>query len=400
MKPLTTDSAQGNYPIDRGVQSVLPGGTLSSILKERPSRLRIKMGFDPTKPDLHLGHTVGLRKLRQLQYMGHLPVIIIGDYTARIGDPSGRDTTRPELTTDEIETNLQTYLHQVGKILDTSDGVIEIRRQTEWYESMSLADLLQLAKTASVNQMLHRDDFRKRIDNGNSITMTEFLYPILQGYDSVAVKADIEFGGSDQTFNLLMGREMQKTHGMPQQTCVTFPLLVGTDGVQKMGKSTGNYIALTDTPNDMYTKTMQLPDDQLVSWITLLTDKLLLENVENPYETKKALAKQLVTDYHGFVEATLAEQYWNNQVSQKNAIKPTHFVDLLVLKDVGMLDALIACGAIANKAEYKRLSKDRAIALLIDDHVIRLPLAGTTSVAKPRVGDMIKVGKKRYVEIT
>ena len=358
------------------------------------------MGFDPTKPDLHLGHTVGLRKLRQLQYMGHLPVIIIGDYTARIGDPSGRDTTRPELTTDEIETNLQTYLHQVGKILDTSDGVIEIRRQTEWYESMSLADLLQLAKTASVNQMLHRDDFRKRIDNGNSITMTEFLYPILQGYDSVAVKADIEFGGSDQTFNLLMGREMQKTHGMPQQTCVTFPLLVGTDGVQKMGKSTGNYIALTDTPNDMYTKTMQLPDDQLVSWITLLTDKLLLENVENPYETKKALAKQLVTDYHGFVEATLAEQYWNNQVSQKNAIKPTHFVDLLVLKDVGMLDALIACGAIANKAEYKRLSKDRAIALLIDDHVIRLPLAGTTSVAKPRVGDMIKVGKKRYVEIT
>ena len=337
------------------------------------------MGFDPTKPDLHLGHTVGLRKLRQLQYMGHLPVIIIGDYTARIGDPSGRDTTRPELTTEEIEANLQTYLHQVGKILDTSDGVIEIRRQTEWYESMSLAGLLQLAKTASVNQMLHRDDFRKRVDNGNSITMTEFLYPLLQGYDSVAVQADIEFGGSDQTFNLLMGREMQKAHGMPEQTCITFPLLVGTDGVQKMGKSTGNYIALTDKPEDMYTKTMQLPDDQLLTWITLLTDRQQLESIKNPYEAKKDLAQQIVKDYHGFTEATYAEQYWNNQVSKKTAIEPTHYISSDILNKIGLQDALIACGAIASKAEYKRLSKDNAITFL---------------------ENLIKVGKKRYVQVT
>ena len=371
---------QDNNPVDRGVLSVLPGGSLLKLVKSAyplTKRLRVKMGFDPTKPDLHLGHAVGLRKMRLMQQLGHLAVIIIGDYTARIGDPSGRDSTRPELTTDEIETNLQTYLNQVSKILDTSPKMLEIRRQTEWYQSMSLAHVLQLTKTVSVNQMLHRDDFRKRIDNGNSITLTEFMYPLLQGYDSVAVHADIEFGGSDQTFNLLMGREMQKAHGQPQQACVTFPLLVGTDGVQKMGKSTGNYIALTDTPNDMYTKTMQLPDDQLLTWITLLTDRQI-ESIENPYQAKKDLAQQIVKDYHGFTEATYAEHYWNNQVSQKTAIEPTHYINSDILNRIGLQDALIACGAIASKAEYKRLSKDKAITFL---------------------EDIIKVGKRRYVQV-
>ena len=375
---------------------MLPYGSLTKLLEDHPSRLRIKMGFDPTKPDLHLGHTVGLRKLRQLQYMGHLPVIIIGDYTARIGDPSGRDTTRPELTTDEIEANLQTYLAQVGKILDTSDGAIEIRRQTEWYHDMTLADLLELSKTVSVNQMLHRDDFRKRLENGNSITLTEFMYPLLQGYDSVMVQADVEFGGSDQTFNLLMGRELQKAYDQPQQTCVTFDLLVGTDGVNKMGKSTGNYIALTDTPNDMYTKTMQLPDHQLLHWVTLLTDSPIT-TVTDPYATKKNLARHIVTSYHSYDDALEAENFWTNQVSKKTNIEPTHFVNLDALNLLGMQDALITCGAVESKAECKRLARDNAITLLVDGHLLKFTSDSLNDIT---IGTIIKVGKKRYVEVT
>ena len=317
----TTTIYQTNDIINRGVAEVLPGNSLSNILNNSTTPLRIKMGFDPTKPDLHIGHSIGLRKLAQLQELGHKAVIIIGDYTAKIGDPSGRDSTRPEITDKEIEENLQTYLEQLSKLLDTSPTKLEIHRQTEWYEDMNLKDVLKLTKTISVNQMLHRDDFQNRINNENSITLTEFIYPVLQGYDSVMVNADIEFGGTDQMFNLLIGRDLQKKYNQTPQICVTFPLLTGTDGTLKMSKSYNNYIALTDDAFTIYYKTMQIPDSALETWITLLTD-LPLDPITNPYKVKQNLAYKVAETYTDTDSAKKAQVLWKNQVSNKTVMNP------------------------------------------------------------------------------
>src|SRR6266508_4404783 len=224
--------------------------------------LRVKLGVDPSRPDLTLGHAVVLRKLRQFQEAGHTAVLIIGDFTARIGDPSGRSETRPMLTEEEIRANAETYLAQAGKVIDIEAA--EVRGNAEWHAAMDLSELIRLASTATVAQMLEREDFRDRLERGRAISVVELLYPLLQGYDSVAVRADVELGGTDQTFNLLMGREVQRAYGQEPQVVLTVPLLEGTDGVRKMSKSLDNYVGLTDPPDDMFGKLMRVPDHLIV----------------------------------------------------------------------------------------------------------------------------------------
>ena len=250
----------------------LPAGALAQKLElaDREARpLRVKLGIDPTAPDIHLGHAVVLRKLREFQDAGHTVVLIVGDFTARVGDPSGRSTLRPMLSREEIEANAQTFQEQASRILDPDPERLEVRRNSEWLE-LAMSELLGLLRTTTVAQLLERDDFAKRWAAAQPISMLELLYPLLQGYDSVAVRADVELGGTDQKFNLLLGRDIQRAYGQPEQAIMTMPILVGTDGRQKMSKSLGNQIGVTDSPQEMYGKTMSIPDEAMADWYRLL----------------------------------------------------------------------------------------------------------------------------------
>ena len=360
----------------RGVHEVLPKDetTLLAAITQQQRPQRIKMGFDPTRPDLHLGHYVGLRKLRQLQEYDHKIIIIIGDYTASIGDPSGRDYTRPPITSEEIASNTTTYLDQLFKVILPEKT--EIHHQTDWYDDLGLAKLLRIAKTISVNQLLHREDFRNRYDSGNSITMTEMLYPILQGYDSVAVQADIELGGTDQMFNLLMGREIQKAHNQKQQLCITVPLLVGIDGVRKMSKSYDNYIALTDEPYVMYRKIMQIPDEQIPIWFNLLTNipkNWYILDDQDPLQCKKTLANTITADLHGLAASIEAAERWVQEVSKKKGLTPTYFISLETIRDKGICYALMEANVISSKTEFKLLLKNSAMKLVARNDMIPPP---------------------------
>ncbi|KKM21946.1 hypothetical protein LCGC14_1630310, partial [marine sediment metagenome] len=235
-------------------------------------QLRVKLGMDPTAPDIHLGHTVVLRKLRQFQDMGHKAILIIGDYTARIGDPTGQNTTRPILDADAIEQNAQTYFDQAGKILDTSEDKLQVQYNGEWLAKLNLADIIKLTGSMTVARMLERDTFELRYKKGEPIGIHEFLYPLMQGYDSVAIKSDVELGGTDQTFNNLVGRDLQRLDGQEPQVVITMPILVGLDGKEKMSKSKGNYIGVTDEPADMFGKVMSISDEMMDNYFTLLTD--------------------------------------------------------------------------------------------------------------------------------
>src|SRR5690349_6851699 len=286
--------------------TVKPDGALEKRLAEgRP--LRVKLGLDPTAKDLHFGHTVVLQKLREFQDLGHTVVLIIGDYTARVGDPSGRSATRPVLSPEEIDAHAQTYLAQVSKVLD-SGPLLEVRFNSEWL-NMPMEELFRLVRTVTIAQLLERDDFSKRMAAAEPISMLELLYPILQGYDSVAVRADVELGGTDQTFNLLMGRAIQSAYGQPQQVVLTVPLLVGTDGVEKMSKSLGNHVGVTDPPDDMFGKVLSIPDAAMPSWYDLLLGSPPPEG-ESPRDQKRALARALVTRYHGAEAAASAEAHF------------------------------------------------------------------------------------------
>lgn len=267
--------------------------------------LRIKLGLDPTAPDIHLGHTVVLNKLRQLQDLGHQVIFLIGDFTSMIGDPSGRNSTRPPLTREQIQENAKTYHQQAVKILDADKT--EIRFNSEWCMPLGADGMIKLASSYTVARMLEREDFTKRYQGGVPIAIHEFLYPLMQGYDSVALKSDLEMGGTDQKFNLLVGRELQKQHGQPQQCVLTMPLLVGTDGVDKMSKSKNNYVGVTESPTNMFGKVMSISDDLMWNWYTLLSFKTLAEiealktacaNGENPRNAKVALAQELVARFH------------------------------------------------------------------------------------------------------
>src|SRR3954453_1626326 len=283
-----------------------PDGALEARLAEgRP--LRVKLGLDPTAPDLHLGHTVVLQKLREFQDAGHTVVLIVGDYTARVGDPSGRSATRPVLSPEEIDAHARTYVAQAGKVLAT-DKRLELRHNSEWLD-MPVEDLFRLVRTVTVAQLLARDDFSKRWAANEPISLLELLYPVMQGYDSVAIEADVELGGTDQKFNLLMGRELQTTHGRRPQVVLTMPLLTGIDGERKMSKSYGNQIGITEPPEEMYGKTLSIPDALLDEWYGLLLGSAPPEGV-SPRDAKHALARALVARFHGEEAAAAAAAHF------------------------------------------------------------------------------------------
>jgi tyrosyl-tRNA synthetase len=287
----------------RNAVDCLPRGALAARLSEgRP--LRVKLGLDPTASDLHLGHTVVLQKLREFQDLGHTVVLIIGDYTARVGDPSGRSATRPVLSPEEIDAHARTYTEQAAKVLAT-DERLEVRFNSEWLD-MAMEELFRLVRTVTVAQLLERDDFSKRMAAAEPISLLELLYPVLQGYDSVAVRADVELGGTDQTFNLLMGRAIQSAYGQPPQVVLTVPILAGTDGERKMSKSYGNQIGITDEPGEMYGKTLRVPDTLLEPWYDLLLGAAPPAGV-SARDAKRALARALVERFHGPEAAADAE---------------------------------------------------------------------------------------------
>ncbi len=306
----------GNFPPppglswrERGVVEVFPERETADLAEYLATgRRRIKLGIDPTRPDLHLGHTVALRKLRQFQEAGHKAVLIVGNFTARIGDPTGKSEARPRLSPEEVAFNAQTYLAQAGKVLDMHPDRLEVRYNGDWLDTLPLEQVLSLLATVTVGQMLAKEGFAERYAKGVPVYLHEFCYPLLQGYDSVAIAADVELGGTDQKFNILMGRDLQVHFGQPPQFGMLLPLLPGLDGVQKMSKSLGNYVGLTEDPLTMYSKLEKVPDAVVPTYFELLTDLDLATLPPNPRERQKLLAETLVTQYHGAAAAQQARQ--------------------------------------------------------------------------------------------
>ena len=311
-------TADAMTTLANGTVDLIPAGGLEEKLATGRT-LRVKLGVDPSRPDLTLGHAVVLSKMRQFQDAGHVAVLIIGDFTARIGDPSGRSETRPMLGEDEIRSNAETYLAQAGKVIDVEAA--EIHGNAEWLAGMDMEELLRLASVATIAQMLEREDFRERYQGGHAISLVEFLYPLFQGYDSVAIRADVELGGTDQTFNLLMGREVQRAYDQEPQVVMTMPLLEGTDGVRKMSKSLDNYVALTEPPDDMFGKLMRIPDGLIPKYLRLTVpigpaevdgiERGLADGSVHPNEAKRRLARDVVDRYHGPGAGAAAEERFN-----------------------------------------------------------------------------------------
>ncbi|MDD3345487.1 MAG: tyrosine--tRNA ligase [Candidatus Omnitrophica bacterium] len=347
--------------IRRGVVEAISGDELRkklewSVKSGRP--LKVKAGFDPTAPDLHLGHTVLLRKLRQFQDLGHEVYFLIGDFTGRIGDPTGRSEIRKQLTRQEVAKNARTYKKQVSKILDVKK--LKIVFNSRWFERMQVADILKLTTLASVSQMLAREDFKKRYSQGENISILEFIYPLMQGYDSVMLKADIELGGTDQIFNLLVGRDLQKDFNQHQQVVLTMPLLEGTDGVQKMSKSYGNYIGINETAKEMFGKVMSVSDELMLKYYELLTDEDMdAVKKMHPREAKVKLAKIIITQYHSAQAAEKEAAEFTRVFSQKEVPQ-----DMPVFKAGGkknVLAILLESKLVASGNEARRLIKQGAV---------------------------------------
>ena len=384
--------------------------------------LRLKMGFDPSAPDLHLGHAVGLRKLRQLQNMGHKVIVIVGDWTAQIGDPSGRSATRPMLTEEQVKNNAETYLSQFFKIVN--EDQTEVRLQSDWFGKFTLADVIKLTSKFTVALFLARDDFSKRFSENQPIAITELLYPLLQAYDSVEINSDIEFGGTDQKFNLLVGRELQGMMGYKQQQCLLVPILPGTDGIKKMSKSLNNHIALSETPTEMFKKIMRIPDfakeekdttreihndsiyidgqkSMILLYLELLTDtpqKDLLEfnrsiksKAINPIEIKKLLAKKIITEIHDENQATIAEKNFQSIVQDRIIPNNIQVYDLSNVKNISSISLqkfLVEIKMSNSSSEAKRL---------ISQNAVKLDESTLDSGFKPstiKSGNIIRVGRK------
>ena len=398
--PLTDELK--NAIIRRSVDRIIPEDEFVERL-ERGVPLRLKMGFDPSATDIHLGHAVGLRKLRQLQELGHTVVIIVGDWTAQIGDPSGRSATRPVLTHEEVVSNAETYLAQFFKIVDRDRA--EVRWQSDWFGPFTLADVIRLTGKFTVAQMLARDDFATRYRANQPIAITEFLYPLLQAYDSVAIEADVEFGGTDQMFNLLLGRDLQQMNGQPPQQCFLMPLLPGTDGVQKMSKSLGNYIGIDEPPNDIFGKTMSLPDSMIKSYFEFLTDVPDAELAEiaqvvesgsaNPMDIKKRLASDLVTQFHGQDEAREARAFFESSVQRGQTPDdiPELALDAASDPDKRLSAVIVEAGFAASSAEARRLINQGAVRL--DDQ----PLSENLPVSQLSDG-VLRVGRRRFLRLS
>jgi len=381
--------------LSRGTLEILPAGSLEEKLKlaEKEGRpLRIKAGFDPTAPDLHLGHTVLLEKLRQFQQCGHQVVFLIGDFTGMIGDPTGKSTTRPPLTQEEVLENAETYKQQVFKILDESKT--EVRFNSEWLGKMGAADLIQIAGKATVARMLERDDFEKRYKGGQSIAIHEFLYPLVQGYDSVALEADVELGGNDQKFNLLMGRQLQQAYGKPAQVILTMPLLEGLDGVNKMSKSLNNYVSIQEPAKEQFGKIMSASDNLMYRYYELLTDVDLDEvKTKHPMEAKKQLASLIVSRFHGEEVGIQARAGFENQFAKKEI--PDDIPEKTITAEDGQLwlvKALSEGGLTASNGEAMRMIKQGAVSVdgeKIGDKDLKL-----------KVGSyLLKVGKRKFLQL-
>ena len=385
MPPATSDAAF----LARNAVECLPAGGLEKRLAEgRP--LRVKLGIDPTAPDIHLGHTVVLQKLREFQDAGHTVVLIIGDYTARVGDPSGRSATRPVLTGEEIDANAETFQRQAAHVLDM-DRRIEVRRNSEWLD-MRAEDLFALMRVPTVAQLLERDDFSKRFGSGVPISLLELLYPVLQGYDSVAVEADVELGGTDQTFNLLMGRAIQAAYGQPGQVILTTPILAGVDGEQKMSKSLGNHVGVTDAPEEMYGRTLSIPDALMGSWYDLLLGHPMPEATA-PREAKRALARELVARFHSEEAAQEAEAGFDRIFVDRGL--PEDVPDHAVGDDPVHVPALLADAFGMSRSEARRLLVAGAVKL--DGE----PL-GAEPLDRPVAeldGRVLQAGKRRFARV-
>ncbi|MBI3804306.1 MAG: tyrosine--tRNA ligase [Nitrospirae bacterium] len=361
--------------------------------EERP--LRIKAGFDPTAPDLHLGHTVLIQKMKQFQDLGHEVIFLIGDFTGMIGDPTGRSETRKSLTREQVLKNAETYKHQVFKILDPKKTVV--RFNSEWMSAMKVEDLIRLASQYTVARMLERDDFQKRYKELQPIGIHEFLYPLIQGYDSVALKADVELGGTDQKFNLLVGRELQKIYGQPQQVVITMPLLEGTDGVRKMSKSFGNYIALEDPPAEMFGKIMSIPDTLMWRYYELLTDEDLNPlRAAHPMEAKLRLARLLVERFHGAEKAREAQERFDQVVGRSDVGSPEIDYPLVPPYPQKWIDLLVALQFAPSKSEARRLIQQGAVEL--EGKKINDPNEAAILELRNHPYDL-KVGKKRRIRI-
>ena len=409
LNPETLDTI-----VNRGVSDIISREEFVRLLQSgRP--LRLKMGFDPSRPDIHLGHVVGLRKLRQLQDLGHQVILIVGDWTAQIGDPSGQSATRPMLTHEQVMENAQSYLRQFFKVVDKDRA--QVVEQSEWFGKFSLADVIGLTGRFTVAQFLQRADFAQRYAEQRPIAITELLYPLLQAYDSVAIESDVEFGGTDQMFNLLVGRELQGMMGQTPQQCFMMPILVGTDGVQKMSKSLDNYVAVDERPEDMYGKIMSIDDGQIIPYFQLLTDvpsgelselqhDLSQESV-NPMTPKKRLAWEITNQFHDASAADAAQANFERVVQGRSLPDDIPELSLAdVRQQIGADDGairadrlLVATGLSASNAEARRLLSQGAVELL--------PASGDptrmdddrTSVS-PAAGDVLRAGRRRFVRFT
>ena len=389
----------------RGCEQVYKPDELAQRLDQahREGRqLRIKLGLDPSAPDIHLGHTVVLRKMRQFQDLGHKAVLIIGDYTAMVGDPTGKSRTRPVLSADQVTVNAATYMEQAGKVLDTSPEKLEIRRNSEWLASLTFADVLKLAGKMTVARMLERDTFAKRYAAGVEIYIHEFLYPLMQGYDSVVVRADVELGGTDQTFNNLVGRDFQEDAGQPPQIVMIMPILVGLDGKEKMSKSLGNYVGVTESAHDMFGKLMSVPDECMRNYFRVLTDlpeaeigRICDPEQTHPMEAKKRLAEMVASAFHPCEVVQKARREWE-QIHQKKAATGAFVVPadapVQVVPSSRMTAAqlVVACAFSATNSEARRLILEGGIRL--NGEVIRDPLMMVTL----NEGDVLQRGKRVF----
>lgn len=388
MEKTMTLEEQINF-LTRGCVDVVSKADLAKKL-ESGKTLKVKLGCDPTSADLHLGHSVALSLLRRFQDLGHKAVLVIGDFTAAVGDPSGRDSTRPVLPREKILENAKTYTEQAFKVLDPSKT--EIRFNSEWLDPfVSGKDLLQTLQKVTVAQVLERDDFKKRMASGNPISLLEVLYSLFQGQDSVALQADVELGGTDQIFNLLVGRQLQKNHGQEPQVAITVPLLVGLDGVKKMSKSYGNYVGLNDAPNDMFGKLMSIPDELMPMYYELLTSENMDEiKAMHPMSAKKKLAGIMVTRFHGEEAAKAALENFEKVFSKKEL--PTDMPEFKA-EDGALLSAIIfAAGAAQSKNKARGLIEQGAVRLKGE----KVPQDGPLHF---EIGDVLQVGKRHFFKL-
>ena len=391
-----------NDVLTRGVKEIIVEKEFIQRL-DSGKPMRLKMGFDPSAPDIHVGHTVGLRKLRQLQELGHKGILIVGDWTAQIGDPSGRSQTRKMLSVEEVNSNAQTYLEQFFKIVDREQT--EIRRQSEWFGPFTLSNVIELTRKFTVAQILARDDFAKRYAENQPIAITELLYPLLQAYDSVAIKSDVEFGGTDQRFNLLVGRELQQSEGMSPQQCFIMPLLLGTDGIQKMSKSLGNYFGIAEPPNEIFGKVMSIPDTLIVPYYEWLTDTPTSEIEEikselssdssNPMELKKKVAQILVEDYYDAEASSAANAFFERTVQGREVPDKVTEFRIPVGKDskeIRLSNILLRSGMTKSAGEARRLINQGAVRL--DE----TPITENVEANLLRPG-ILRIGKRRYLRL-